>query len=253
MADGIRHIVRDHQRGQMIFGNDLVGDLQHLCCRGGIQRSSVFIEKEQLRFTKRRHQKRQRLALPAREQADLHLQPILQTEAEHFQPFPEKISVLLCHHPAERTLFAAPSGNGQVFFDPHVRRGAHHRILEDTADQPGTFVLRQPGYVFPSELDGTAVNRPNAGNGVQHRALPCSVASDHGYEIAFFERQAQVIQCLLLIDGARIEGLGDLFYFQHVSSPPHSARQPAFRHAQRMFSTDFSDTAQRGRRQRSPP
>ena len=51
--DSIVHIVRDHQRGEMIFADQLIGDLQHLCRRFGVECRGMLVKQKYLRLFER--------------------------------------------------------------------------------------------------------------------------------------------------------------------------------------------------------
>ena len=50
VAQGQRvvHVVGDHQAGQVVFGHDFFGQLQHLVRRAGVQRRRVLVKQQQL-------------------------------------------------------------------------------------------------------------------------------------------------------------------------------------------------------------
>ena len=47
-ADGIVHVVRDHQRGEVVLGDDLFGEIEDLGCGFGIKCCGVLVKQQQL-------------------------------------------------------------------------------------------------------------------------------------------------------------------------------------------------------------
>ena len=135
------------------------------------------------------------------------------------------LALALCQLPAQPASLPAPSGEGQILLKLHVRRGAHHRVLEHAADEKGALVLGQRGDVGPVEHDPPLVHGPDARDGVEQGGFSRAVAADDGDEIAGVQMQAQARQRLLLIDGAGIEGLADAAYVKHSARLPSSALQ----------------------------
>ena len=48
--NGILHIVGNHNGGKVILAYNLIGSLQHLCRRLGIQCGGMLIQQQKLRF-----------------------------------------------------------------------------------------------------------------------------------------------------------------------------------------------------------
>ena len=48
VGDGVAHVVRDHQRRQMILMDDLIRQFEHLGRRLGVERRRVLVEEQQL-------------------------------------------------------------------------------------------------------------------------------------------------------------------------------------------------------------
>ena len=112
--------------------------------------------------------------------------------------------------PAQGALLAAARGEGEVFLDLHVRGRAHHGVLEHAADVLRAAVLRHGGHVHAVEDDAAGVHRPDACDGVEHGGFSGAVAADDGHEIARLQMQGQTVERPLFIDGAGVEGLGDM-------------------------------------------
>ena len=81
-------------------------------------------------------------------------------------------------------------------------------------------MLGQGGDVVPVQHDAPLVDRPDAGDGVEHGGFSCPVAADDGDEVTGIQVERKLVQSTLLIDGAGIEGLADLEQVKHGSSPP---------------------------------
>ena len=78
----------------------------------------------------RRHQKRQCLPLAAGKQADLCGHALFQPKAKARKQLAVILPLCLRHAPAKPASLAAPVCQRQVFFDLHIRRGAHHGVLK---------------------------------------------------------------------------------------------------------------------------
>ena len=90
-TDGVVHIVRDHERGQVVLVDDLLGQVEHLRCRLGVEGRGVLVEQQQAWLGERGHQQGECLALAAREQADLGVEARVQTEVQAL----EQLNVLV--------------------------------------------------------------------------------------------------------------------------------------------------------------
>ena len=112
--------------------------------------------------------------------------------------------------PAQRALLAAARGEGEVFLDLHVRGRAHHGVLEHAADVLRAAVLRHGSHVHTVEDDAPVIHRPDTRDGVEHGGFAGSVAADDGHEIARLQVQGQAVERPLFVDGAGVEGLGDM-------------------------------------------
>ena len=179
----------------------------------------MLIEQQELRLLERGHQQCQCLTLAAGEQANLCGHSVLKAEAEGAELLAELLALCVGHGPAQPALFAAAHGERHVLFDLHVRRGAHHRILEHAAYIPGTLVLRQGSDVHPIKDDAPAVDRPYTGDGVEHRGLAGSVAADDGHEVARLKVEGEPCEGFLFIYRALIEGLADIIELKHGCPP----------------------------------
>ena len=73
---------------------------------------------------------------------------------------------------------------------------------------------------MPSIGDLALVYGPDTGHRVQHGGFTRTVAADDGNEVALIQLQVQPVQGRFLIDGACIEGLGDILDLKHFSHPP---------------------------------
>ena len=63
--DRVIHVVRDHESGEALLGNQARGQIHHARGGLGIEGGKVLVEQEQPRTRNRRHQQRQRLTLAA--------------------------------------------------------------------------------------------------------------------------------------------------------------------------------------------
>ena len=142
----------------MVLGDDLLGEFEHLGCGLGVERGGVLVEEEQLGLHQRGHEQGKRLALTAREQAGLGGEPVFKAKVQRPQQLAVVLTLDLADAPAEGAPLAAPGGEGKVLLDAHRRRRTHHRVLEYTADERCTFVLRQLGDVAPVYRDASGIN-----------------------------------------------------------------------------------------------
>ena len=162
VIDGAAHIVRDHQGGEVVFVYDLFGDLQHLLRRLGVKGCGVLVKHQQLRLLKCSHQQRQRLALAARKQADLCREAVLKSEVEFGQDLAEELAFRRADRPAQTAPLAAAVCQREVLLDHHIRRRAHHRVLENAAEVLCALVLGELGDVDSVDHDTAAVDRIDA-------------------------------------------------------------------------------------------
>ena len=205
----------DHHGGETVFLHDAVGKLQHLCRRRGVERGGVLVEQQQPRLLERRHQQRYRLPLSAGEQADLRCQPVLQPEIQLAQPLAVHVALLAVDVPAKPELFSAPVGESEIFFELHIRGGAHHGVLKDAPDERRALIVRETGDVVPVDDDRAAVHGPYARYRVEKRRLACAVAADHGDEIALFKMQIDARERPALVDRAGVERLVNMVDIEH--------------------------------------
>ena len=117
--------------------------------------------------------------------------------------------------PAQGRTASAAGGNREVFLNHHAGCRAHHRVLEDAADELGALVLRPFRDVGAGNLDRALVDGIGARDGVHQGGFARAVAADDGDEVACVEVKAHVVQGQLLGDGAGVEGLGDVLDVEH--------------------------------------
>ena len=125
----------------MIFADDTIRGVEHFGSGFGIQGGGMLIQQQELRLDEGGHEQCQCLALTAGEQANLAGQPVFQTKPQGFQQFAVFVAFGLFDSGHQRAQLTAALGQGQVFFDAHGGGGAHHRILEYTADECSALVL----------------------------------------------------------------------------------------------------------------
>jgi len=215
VLNGIAHVVRDHQRGELALAHDAVSELHDLGSGLRVEGCGVLIEQQQLGALERCHQQRERLALAAGERRDLRGQAGLKAEAETAEQLTVLLLFFFRHAPGKTAALAAAGGEGEVLFDPHRGGGAHHRVLEHAADECRALVLGQVRDVGAVDDDLAGVDKERAGGGVEHRGLARAVAADDGDEVAVVQRQTQAVQRGLGVDGARVEGLIKFLEFKH--------------------------------------
>ena len=216
VAQRVAHIVRDHERSELLRGHQAIGEFEHLSGRLGIQGCGVFIKQQQLGTHKRGHQKRERLTLAARKKAHVRSHALFQTEVKFLEHLAELFGLLGLGTPAQTELLPSARSHGEVLLDHHVAGRAAHRILKDAADVLCALVFGHVRNIDAAHFDRTGVNRKDAGNRVQKRRLTCAVGTNHGCEVAVFERQVHAAQCALFIDAARKKGLFYALSLKHL-------------------------------------
>ena len=214
-AQGVTHVVRDHEGCEMTAVHDIRRDPEYLfrCLR--VEGCGMLIEQQQLRVGHGSHEQGECLALAAGEQAYLGFQPVLESEVQGCDLLAEALALVFGGAPAKRRRLAAPGSDGEVFLDHHARGRAHHRVLENAADELRAAMLGPFGDIRAIDDDAALIDRIGPGDGVHERGFACAVAADDRDEIAGVEMQGNVMQGKLFGNRARIEGLGDMFNRQH--------------------------------------
>ena len=220
VGNGILHIVGDHQGGEVALRHKTVGKLQHLGGGFGVQGGGVFIQQQHLGLFHNGHKQGKRLPLAAGKQADLGGKTILQPQVQLREEPAEIFTIGGGDGPAEPAAFAAAGRQRHIFLDPHIGGGAHHGVLEHTAQKAGALFLRKIGDVLAINGDGAAIHREGAGNGIEQGGFPRAVAADDGDKIAVIQGEGEPIQRYFLIDGAGVEGFVDILKLQHTAEPP---------------------------------
>src|SRR5699024_7956397 len=90
--------------------------------------AGVLVEQEDPRLGESGHEQAQRLTLTAREQPDLRLQSVLETEFQCGQFVLEVLAPRRGGSPSQPTGLTALEGQGQILLDRQVGRGAGHRV-----------------------------------------------------------------------------------------------------------------------------
>ena len=219
-TDSVIHVVRNHERGQMVFVDNLLGQVEHLRGRLGVEGRRVLVEQQQARLGERGHQQGECLALAAREQADLGVEARVQTEVQALEQLNVLVLLGLGDAPRKTATMAAALGEGQVFGNLHVGCGAAHGVLEHTAQVLGALRLAQTRDVGAVELDNTRIERIHAGDHVEQRGLAGAVAANHGYKVAIIQGKVDAGECALLGDGALVKGLLDVRELKHLPHLP---------------------------------
>ena len=220
MGDGVLHVVGDHEGGEVVLLHDLVGQSQHLVSGLGVQSGSVLIQQQQLGLLQGGHQQRQRLTLTAGEQAHLGGEAVLKPQIQRFQQFPVICPLQGGDAPLQPPGLAPAGCQRQIFLDLHGGRGAHHGVLKHPPQKCRPLVLRQLGNVLPVNGDGAGIHLEHASDGVQHGGLARTVAADHGDKIPVIQRQVQMVQSYLSVDGIGIKRLADILQLKHGRNLP---------------------------------
>ena len=217
----IVHVVGDHQTGQVVFGHDLLCQLQHLIRCGGVEGGGMLVQQQQLGGDEGRHQQGQRLTLPAREQPHRLLHPILQPKAKLGEPFGKERAVLAGDAREGRGMPGRPQkGQRKVFLDRHMGSCAAQRVLKHPPDSLGALEIRQEGDILTVQRDRAGIGDELTGDGVEKRGFARAVGANDRGEIPLRQMKIHPLQRHLLIDGAGIEGLTDIFQLKHGGRPP---------------------------------
>ena len=220
----VLHVVRDHERCQAALFYAVLRDVEDFFRRLGIEGSRVLVEEQELRGGHRRHEEGQSLALAAREQPDLGFEAVFQPEVESCQQVLEALALRLGEAPAQTRRIAAARRDGEVLFDHHARRRAHHGVLEDAADVLGALVFGPFRDVRARDDDAARIDAEGARDGVHQRRLARAVAADDGHEVAGRKVKRDAPERIFLRDRAGVEGLRDVFEPEHQRSPPFARR-----------------------------
>ncbi|CFW05466.1 Uncharacterised protein [Bordetella pertussis] len=179
----------------------------------------MLVQQQDARRLQRGHQQADRLALPARQQADAVGQAVLQPQAQGRQPLAETLAHRRLDGPAEAAPGAAHLGQRHVLFDGQVFAGARHGVLENPRHASGALPDRLAGHVGIVDAYGAGVDRQVAGDGIEKRRLAGSVGADDGHELAVRNVQRQPAQRARLDRRAGIEGNVQILGAQHVRPP----------------------------------
>ena len=94
VAQRVAHVVRNHERGELLRGHQAIGEFEHFSGRLGIQGCGVFVKQQQLGTHERGHQKRERLTLAARKKAHVRSHALFQAEVEFLKHLAELFGLL---------------------------------------------------------------------------------------------------------------------------------------------------------------
>ena len=224
----------------MVFLHDFGREGQHLERGLGVQRSGVLVQQQELGLVHGSHQQGQCLTLTAGKQAHTGRQAVFQTQIQRLEQFTVLLALCFGNANAQGAGLAAACSQGKVLFDLHGGSSAGHGVLKHAADVSGTLMLAQAGHIHTVNNDLAFVHRPHTGNCVQHGGFACTVAADHGNEIALVQLQVQAVQGSFLVDRASVKGLGNILDLKHFLHPPLPS-SPASR------STCPSSTARQGK------
>ena len=227
VADGVLHIMGDHQGGKVVLCHDLVGEGEHLGGGLGVESRGVLVQQQELGPLQGGHQKGQRLTLAAGEEAHLGGEPVLKAQIQGLEQLPILLPLLLGNAPPETPGLAPAGGESQVLLDLHGGGGSLHGVLEDPADEGRPLELRQAADILPADGDAAAVHGKRPGDGVQQGGFARAVAADDGDEVPLLQMEAEVVEGRPGVDSARMEGFGDVFQIKHGRFLPSRRREPS--------------------------
>ena len=221
------HIVGDHQAGDLLFGHDALGEVQHLFGGGRVESGGVLVQKQELRGDEGGHQQGQCLTLTARQQAHRLLHPVFEAHIQQSQLLTEDL-LILAGDAGEDGVGGRPCakvGQRQILLDGHVGGRTLERVLEQVADDPAALIFRREGDVLAAQRDAALVGDEAAGDGIEEGGFARAVGADDGGEVSRFHGQADAVQGHFLVDGAGVEGLVQVtkfehFHFTHAPSVP---------------------------------
>ena len=145
---------------------------------------------------------------------------ILKAEAEAAQLLAVLLALRSGHAPAKPAALAAAHCEGEILLKLHVRRCAHHRVLEYAADILCALVVGQRGDVLAVEDDAPVVHRPDTGHSVEHGGFTGAVAADDRDEIAVVKMEVNAVERYALIYCAFIECFTYVYKIKHRAPPP---------------------------------
>ena len=221
-TDGVVHVVRDHQRGEVVLGDDLFGEIEDLGCGFGVKCCGVLVKQQQLGLCEGGHQQGEGLTLSARKQTDLSFHARIETQVELLEECRELSFFFFGDTPGKTAMQAAALGKCQVFDNLHVGGGATHRVLEHAAKILGALGFGHARNVFTVELDYARIERVHTGDHIEQRGLAGAVATDHGNEVAVVKDKVNTGKGTLLGDSALVERLFDVGELKHPDHLPSS-------------------------------
>ena len=101
-------------------------------------------------------------------------------------------------------------GQGQILLNGHAGGGAPQGVLVETANVQRPPVVLLPSDVLLPQEDPAAVREDLAQNGIEQGGLTRAVGAQDSDELARRYLQGQAVQGQLLVDGTRLEPLGQL-------------------------------------------
>ena len=212
---GVAQIVGHHHGGEMLFPDDLVGQLHDDLGGLGVQGRRVFVQDQKLEGRHGGHQQRHGLPLAAGEGAHFHVQLILQPQPQGLELLAVKVHPPPVHAPAQAEGAALVVRQGEVFQHGQVGGGACRRVLIYPAHGGVALVVLLVGDALAAHQYVAALNGNGTADDVQKRGLTAAVAAYDGDELSRLHRQREVVKEPLLRHGAGIIDLCDVPYFKH--------------------------------------
>ena len=139
------------------------------------------------------------------------IHPVFQPQLQLRQLFPELGAIPRRDHGEGRPFFRRPQiGQRQIFLDGHAGRGAFQGVLKEPADEFAALVIRKTGDILPVQTDGSLVHHERAGDRAEQGGFARAVGAENGDKIAGVQMQVNAVQGFFLVDGAGVEGFGNV-------------------------------------------
>lgn len=191
---GVPQIVRDHNRRQLLFADNPVGQLHDDLGGARVEGGGVFVQNQEIERRQRRHQQRDGLPLPAGQRPHLHVHLVLQPQFQRREHFAVRRFALAVDPGRQAEPAAFVVGQRHIFQYCHVWAGAHRRILVHATHFAVALEIFHPADAGAVDADIAAVQRDAAADQVEHRGFAAAVAADDGNEFPVRHGQVEIAE-----------------------------------------------------------